>query len=100
MKVTWFWMEAEVNSVSIVTNNVFGPRILTVASPYQLLQSTNKHMDTLASMKPKMIKKKKSSVLPITLNSLVTFLDYLSMLKGVTISGKVILAAIDRGTPT
>lgn len=61
MKVTWFWMEAEVNSVSIVTNNVFGPRILTVASPYQLLQSTNKHMDTLASMKPKMIKKKKFS---------------------------------------
>lgn len=37
MKVTWFWVEAQINSVSIVSDDVFGSRILAVASSHQLL---------------------------------------------------------------
>lgn len=37
MKVTWFWVESQVNSVSVVTNDVFGSWVLAVASSHQLL---------------------------------------------------------------
>lgn len=47
MKITWFGMESQVNSVSVVTDDVFGPRILTISSPYQLLQSSRFHENEL-----------------------------------------------------
>lgn len=37
VKVTWFGVEAQVNSVSIVTDDVFGSWVLAVASSHQLL---------------------------------------------------------------
>lgn len=39
MKVTWFGVKSQVNSVSIVTDDVFGSGILAVASSHELLQS-------------------------------------------------------------
>lgn len=42
MKVTWFGVKSQVDSVSIVTDDVFGSRVLAVASSHQLLQSIKK----------------------------------------------------------
>lgn len=39
MKVTWFGVKSEINSVSIVPDDVFGPGVLAVASSHKLLQS-------------------------------------------------------------
>lgn len=39
MKVTWFGVESQVDSVSIVSDDVLGSGVLAVASSYQLLQS-------------------------------------------------------------
>jgi len=39
VKVTWFRVESQVNSVPIVTDDIFGSRILTVTSPHKLLES-------------------------------------------------------------
>lgn len=47
MKVTWFGVESQVDSVSVVSNDVFGARILTVASSYQFLQSKRKIKKTI-----------------------------------------------------
>lgn len=37
MEVAWFGVEPQVNSVSVVTYDVFGSWVLTVASSHQLL---------------------------------------------------------------
>lgn len=37
VKVTWFGVKSQVNSVSIVTNDVLGTRVLAVTSSHQLL---------------------------------------------------------------
>ena len=50
MKVTWLRMKSQVNSVSVVTDDVFGSRILAVASSYELLQSNKCHQNQLADI--------------------------------------------------
>lgn len=37
VKVTWFGVKSQVNSVSVVTNDVLGSRVLAVTSSHQLL---------------------------------------------------------------
>lgn len=51
MKVTWFRVESQVNSVSIVADDVFGSWILAVASTHQLLQSNESRQHKLARIK-------------------------------------------------
>lgn len=37
VKVTWFGVKSQVNSVSVVANDVLGSRVLAVSSSHQLL---------------------------------------------------------------
>lgn len=39
MKVTGFWVEAKVDSVPVIPDDVLGSRILTVSSPHKFLKS-------------------------------------------------------------
>lgn len=50
MKVTWFGVESQVDSVPVVADDVFGAGILTVSSSHQLLQSDRRHRDVLVSI--------------------------------------------------
>lgn len=42
VKVTWFRVESQVNSVPIVSDDIFGSRVLTVTSPHKLLKSVKR----------------------------------------------------------
>lgn len=42
MKVTWFGVKAQIDSVAVITYDVFGPGVLAVASPHKFLQSDKK----------------------------------------------------------
>lgn len=37
VKVTWFGVESQVDAVAVVTDDVFGSRVLTVPSAHKLL---------------------------------------------------------------
>ena len=79
MEVTWFRMIAKINPLPVLTYDVLSPRILIVTTCNKLLHS--KHMYMYKSH--------------MTHDHM-----YLSMLNGVTTSGKVRFCAIVRGTPT
>lgn len=57
MKITWFWVKSQVNSVSIVADDVFGSGILAVSSSYQFLQSDTHNPNELADTSSLQIKK-------------------------------------------
>lgn len=50
MKVAWFRVKSQVDSVSVVTDDVFGSWVLAVAPTHQLLQS-NESRNKLARIK-------------------------------------------------
>ena len=83
MQVRWFGMKAQVDTISIGTNDVFSTRILVVSSRHQLLHSRNSQVNIKSNPE-------KNSKLGA----------HFSKLNGVTISGKVKFWAMDLGTPT